>query len=136
MQGAKSSDGFVAVFSRPTGAGVRDPGAPEGRQRGLRYSRQGTLPPSGACGERNPASGIHTAEPRRTRGPDAMEGMFGAAAGMWMYDQFSGNRGKGYDSNDSFGGGDFAYDCLATPLFGGEAKFLKLAFDLVEIGAR
>ena len=34
----------------------------------------------------------------------------------------------------SFGGGNFADHGLSTPLFGGEAKLLQLAFDFIEIG--
>ena len=33
-------------------------------------------------------------------------GMFGAAAGMWMYDQFFGSHGNAADRNDMTGGGD------------------------------
>ena len=34
----------------------------------------------------------------------------------------------------AFGGGNFADDGLATPLFGGEAQLLQLPFDFIEVG--
>ena len=34
----------------------------------------------------------------------------------------------------AFGGGNFADDGLAAPLFGGQAQLLQLAFDFVEVG--